>query len=219
MAAKESKKEEDEEEKTQDEMTWHEKWYQNNFAIGFVIGIGIYISYAFLKIIDLNIMLMGMLVLAMFFFVFPSITQLSHLGKSRTTPYIDFNPVIDVPLVEKALFDTGRRIVVRRWAGEPKFGDGSIAPRNIHFKAIEELPSGIKLPVQFSMGVLKRNITNFNDNYSRIEAGDLDWSGSKKYDGEVSLRPIYVPRAAFYRPSMTKEEIKDEKTKEEEEEE
>src|SRR3990167_1641176 len=120
--AKENK-ESEESEKLGDDLTWHERWYQNNFAMGFIIAIAMFIAYAVLKIIDLNTMLMGLLVLALFFFVFPSITQLSHLGKAHTTPYIDFNPIVDVPLVEKALFDTGRRVVVTRWAGEPKFGE------------------------------------------------------------------------------------------------
>jgi len=204
---------------TDDKNSWLETWYANNFKVGVIISL-ILIAFHFFKVLPFNLLLISLFVIILFFFVFPSSIQLTKFKKLKETPYIDFKPEIDIPLIERSFLNVGKRIEIKRWVGEPEFGENSIAPRNIHFKAIEELPSGKTKNVQFTMNVLKRNITTFNDDYSRIESQSRSWSGAEKYDSEKLIRPVYVPRPLQYRPvaETEKEEEKEEGEEEGEEE-
>ena len=115
------------------------------------------------------------------------------------------------------LLNAGKNVDIRRWTPEPRFGESSIAPRNIHFSGYEELRNGKRIPIHFSMSVLNRNITAYNYDYSKIETLSDDWSGARKYD-EGIISPLFLPKVTYYKPLLQKPE-EEEKEKEEEEEE
>jgi cbb3-type cytochrome oxidase subunit 3 len=151
----------------------------------------------------------GLIVIIIFFVAVPFLWQAQEKKKETERAYKDFNPQEDIAEIEKNFFELSRRVKIIRWTPEPRFGEGSVAPRNIHFEAREVLPSGEVVPLFFQMPVLTRTITRLTNDFPLHEKGMRAWSGAKNYDDEPLVRPVYVvkPRAVKARPAkVTSEE-------------
>lgn len=191
-----------------------------NIRVGFVAAIALFLfTYGPQQIAFLspNEFAIGLIVVIIFFVAVPFLWQARERKKEVERAYRDFDPREDIPLLEKTFCDMERRVKILRWTPETRFGEGSIAPRNIHFEAREVLPSGVVLPLIFQMPVLTRTVTGADNDFPVPESRLWDWSGAKKYDEEPLVRPVYIIRPRAVKAQQVKVEAKEEAEEGEEE--